>query len=200
MTRRPDQLLDRASILADEVERFASFDLETRRFIAYALSLVPELQPIISREEGTAGNAPRPLEVGVVEATERTAAYAQVAALRNCTGKGWQGQNQRRLNFALLLEPARVDLKWKRLTTLPAFIFCYERLVGPAWRELLPLAWKESVLQRRKKAPPRQIPLDARLISDDRVPARLEDDPAPWFFPNLADAERAGGAPLLSLL
>lgn len=193
-------IIDRASELVDEVERYASFDLQTRRFIAHSLSLVPDLWPIISQDQGIGGNPPMPLVVSADEQTERATAYAHVPALRVCTAKGAAGQNQRRMNFGLVLEVARVDLKWKRLTSLPAFIFCYERLLGPAWRELLPLAWRESVLQRRKKAPPRQLPLDARLKDDDSVPAALENDPAPWFFPSLADAERAGGAPLLSLL
>lgn len=193
-------IIDRASQLIDEVERFSSFDLQTRRFIAHSLSLVAELQPIISKEQGVAGNPPLPFEVRPEEAAERSAAYAHISTLRQCTDKGTAGQKQRRMNFGLVLEVARVDLKWKRLTTLPAFLFCYERLLGPAWRELLPLAWKESVIQRRKKAQPRQLPLDPRLKDDASVPALLENDPAPWFFPSLGDAEKAGGAPLLSLL
>ena len=198
MDRR--NITERALDIADEVERFASFDLPTRRFIAHAIALVPDLHPIINRGETVAGNPPLPFEVSEQEAAERAAAYVHIPALRACTAKGRVGQRQRRLNFALLLEPARVDLKWKRLTTLPAFIFCYERIIGPAWRELLPLAWKESVLQRRKKAPPRQLPLDARLREDAAVPSRLENEPAPWFFPSMADADNAGGAPLLAML
>lgn len=193
-------ILDRAAQLVDEVERYASFDLQTRRFIAHALSRVPELAPIISQEQGVGGNPPRPFETDVAEQAERAAAYAHVAALRACTQKGSAGQRQRRLHFGLVLEVARVDLKWKRLTSLPAFMFCYERLLGPAWRELLPLAWKEAVMQRRKRTAPGQLPLDARLKDDASVPALLEGEPAPWFFPSLADAEKAGGAPLLSLL
>jgi hypothetical protein len=117
--------------------------------------------------------------------------------LRACTGKGAAGRRQRRLEFGALLEPARVDLRWKRLTTLPAFLFCYERLAGPAWRELLPLAWKEAVHQRRRKTPP-QLPLDGRLREDAAVPSALENEPAPWYFPSLADADAIGGAPLLA--
>ena len=193
-------IADRALDLAGEVALYAAFDLPTRRFIAHALSLVPQLRPIINPNIGLAGNPPLPFAVGEIEAAARTAAYAHIAPLRACTGKGAAGQRERRLAFGLLLEPARVDLRWKRLTSLAAFQFCYERLVGPAWRELLPLAWKESVLQRRKQAAPRQLPLDPRLREDAMVPRSLEDDPAPWFYPSLADAEAAEGAPLLSLL
>ena len=137
----------------DEVERFASFDHATRRFIAHAISLVPQLRPLINAGAGTAGNPPVPLVVSEKEAAERDAAYRVLPLLRTCTAKGDRGRRQRRLEFGALLEPARVDLRWKRLTTLPAFLFCYERIVGPAWRELLPLAWKEAVHQRRKASP-----------------------------------------------
>ena len=196
MTKRT--LDDRVADINDEVERFASFDHPTRRFIAYAITLVPELLPLINLNDGPAGNPPVPFAVSAEEAAERARAYEVLPLLRSCTAKGAQGQRQRRLNFGALLEPAGVDLRRKRLTTLPGFIFCYERIVGPAWRELLPLAWKTSVLQRRKKAAPRQLPLDPRLRDDMAVPSKLEDDPAPWFFPSLADADSIGGAPLLA--
>ena len=196
MTKRT--LTDRVADINDEVERFSSFDHSTRRFIAYAITLVPDLLPLINLNDGPAGNPPMPFVVSVEEEAERAKAYELLPLLRLGTGKGAQGRRQRRLNFGALLEPAGVDLRRKRLTTLPAFIFCYERIVGPAWRELLPLAWKESVLQRRKKAAPRQLPLDARLRDDAGVPSKLEDDPAPWFFPSLADADSIEGAPLLA--
>ena len=188
---------DRLSDLNDEVERFAAFDHATRRFIAHAIGRVPDLRPLIHAQELPGGNPPAPFVVSEKETAEREAAYTVFSELRTCTGKGAAGQRQRRLHFALMLEPARVDLKWKRLTSLPAFQFCYERLAGPAWRELLPLAWRESVLQRRKRSAP-QPPLDARLREDASVPSMLESDPAPWFFPSLADADTVGGAPLLA--
>lgn len=198
MKKRP--ILDRAAQLVDEVERYAVLDLNTRRFIAYAISLVPELRAITNLEEGVAGNEPLPFVVSVDEAAERAAAYAYLPVLRACTAKGSRGKRERRLQFGLILELARVDLKWKRLTDFPAFFFCYERLLGPSWRELLRPAWEEALLQRRKKAAPRQLPLVAELREDRAVPSLLENDPAPWFFPSLADAEKAGGAPLLSML
>lgn len=37
-----------------------------------------------------------------------------------------------------------------------------------------------------------------RLREDSMVPSALENDPAPWFFPSLADADGIGGAPLLA--
>jgi len=188
---------DRMVDLNDEVERFASFDHPTRRFIAYAITLVPELRPLINVSELHAGNPAAPFVVTEKEATERAAAYSELSQLRACTAKGTEGQRQRRLLFGLLLEPARVDVRAKRLKSLPAFIFCYERIVGPAWRELLPLAWKETVQQRRKRPAP-QLPLDARLREDAAVPRVLEHEPAPWFFPSLADADAVGGAPLLA--
>ena len=181
MTKRT--LSDRVADINDEVERFASFDHATRRFIAYAITLVPELRPLISLNEGPAGNPPVPFAVSAEEAAERARAYDLLPLLRSCTAKGAQGQRQRRLNFGALLELANVDLRSRRLTTLPAFIFCYERIVGPAWRELLPLAWKESVLQRRKKAPPRQLPLDPRLRDDAAVPRSWRTTPRRGSFP-----------------
>ena len=192
-TRFSDRLAD----LNDEVERFAAFDHPTRRFIAHAIELVPDLRPLIHEHQLPGGNSPAPFVVPAPEAAERDSAYAAFAELRACTEKGAAGQRQRRLHFALLLEPARVDLKYKRLTSLPAFQFCYERLAGPAWRELLPLAWRESVHQRRKRSEPHP-PLDPRLREDASVPSMLESDPAPWFFPSLADADAVGGAPLLA--
>ena len=193
----PPVFTDRMVELNDEVERFASFDHSARRFIAYAISLVPELGPLINTDDLPGGNAPAPFVVSEAEATERAAAYAALPKLRACTAKGPQGQRQRRLHFGLLLEMAWVDLKWKRLTSLPAFIYCYERVVGPAWRQLLPLAWREAVRHRRRRTAP-QLPLDGRLTDDEAVPNALEDDPAPWYFPSLADADAVGGAPLLA--
>ena len=188
---------DRMVDLNDEVERFASFDHPTRRFIAYAIALVPELRLLINAGDLPGGNSPAPFIVSEKEAAERAAAYAALPILRGCTSRGAEGQRQRRLHFAMLLELAVVDLKGKRLTSLPAFIFCHERVIGPAWRELLPLAWSEGVRQRRKRSAP-QPPLDARLREDAAVPSALEGEPAPWFFPSLADADAVGGAPLLA--
>ena len=202
MNRVPDlrTVSDRALDIAGEIEQFAGFDLATRRFIAHALWQVPDLRPIISNERPSSGNRPLPFDVSADEATQRAQAYRQIIVLRSCTGKGSEGQRQRRLHFGALLEPAMVDVKWKRLTTLAAFQFCYERLVGPSWRQLLPLAWQETARNRRNKALPRQLPLDARLKDDASVPRLLENDPAPWFFPSLVDAEEIEGAPLLGLL
>jgi hypothetical protein len=74
------------------------------------------------------------------------------------------------------------------------------------WRQLLPLAWKDAVLHRRDRLPaPRfsdlpavQLPLDGRLRDNHAVPDLLRDEPAPWFFPSLADADAIDGAPLLA--
>jgi hypothetical protein len=184
--------------LNEEVERFASFDHATRRFIAYSIWLVPELRPLVNTSAGTAGNIAAPFMMTDQEARERAQAHRLMPALRACTAKGEEGRRDRRLNFWALLELAKVDLHWKRLTTLPAFIFCYERTTGPAWRELLPLAWREAALSRRRRKPAPQLPLDARLRDDASVPSHLEDDPAPWFFPSLDEADAIGGAPLLA--
>lgn len=198
MTRH--DIIDRAAHLVDEVQRYASFDLKTRRFIAYAISLVPELRAIANREEGIAGNEPLPFVVSDAERIERAAAYAHLPRLRACTAKGSKGRRERRQHFGLIQELARVDVKWQRLRDLPEFIFLYERLLGPSWRELLPAAWDAADLGRRRRASPRQLPLIAELREDAAVPSCLENDPAPWFFPSLADAEKAGGAPLLTML
>lgn len=104
----------------------------------------------------------------------------------------------RRQAFGIMLGMAKVDLKWKRLTRHEQFLFCYERLAGHFWRELLMPCWKEAVLQRRKKGPT-QLPLDPRIRDDQSVPNRPERDPAPRFYPTLADAD-AFDAPLLGLL
>ncbi len=90
-----------------------------------------------------------------------------------------------------------MDLRWKRLTVVAPFLFCYERLAGPQWRELLPLCWKEATLQRRRKAEPHvQLPLDGRLREDASVPNLLADDSPPRFYPTMADAD-SFGSPLL---
>ena len=73
---------------------------------------------------------------------------------------------------------------------------CSERSqrFGPA-RE----ARNEAALERKrrlKRGP--QLPLDPRLTDDSSVPDLLRDEPAPWFFPSLADADTIGGAPLLA--
>jgi hypothetical protein len=91
---------------------------------------------------------------------------------------------------------AKVDLRWKRLTARPQFIFCYERLVGAEWRQLLVPCWNEAALQRRRKGPV-QLPLDRRLTDDASIPRLLQDDRPPMFYPSLADAD-AIGAPLLA--
>lgn len=100
--------------------------------------------------------------------------------------------------FADLLGMARVDLRWKRLAGLPEFIFCYKRLVGPAWRQLLVPCRNEAGLQRKSKSAV-QLPLDPRLRDDAAVPHLLESDDPPVFFPTLADADRIG-LPLLGSL
>lgn len=180
-----------------EIERFASFDHPTRRFIAHALGHV-------SPWPGAVGdlthpiNPPLPFTTKDAERLERAAAYVGIARLRACNHKGPRGQAMRRQEFGTLLTMARCDLKWKRLTTLPAFIFCYERLAGHLWRQLLVPCWNEATLQRRRKGPT-QLPLDRRLTSDAVVPHLLEDDAGCRFYPTLADAD-AFGAPLLGLL
>jgi hypothetical protein len=197
MTER--SITDRAIDIAAEIEAFAALDHPTRRFIAHALTLVPDLAPLLSIEPVHAGNAPVPFTVGAEEAAERAVAYRAFAELRAATGRGPAGQNQRRMAFGALLVPARVDLKWKRLTTQAAFIFLYERLAGPMWRQLLPMAWNEAVLERKRRLKRgNQLPLDPRLLDDAAVPHLLRDEPAPWFFPSLADADTVGDAPLLA--
>jgi hypothetical protein len=181
---------------AIEIDRFAAFDHPTRRFIAYAMTLVPELAEYIGNPDGIAGNRPAPFVVSLEEATERAEAYAAVPILRACRAKGAAGQRVRRQNFGALLGMAKVDLRWKRLTTRPALIFCYERLVGSEWRELLIPCWKEAALQRKKRGPV-QLPLDRRLCDDGSVPNLLEDDTPPMFYPSMADAD-AIGSPLLA--
>jgi hypothetical protein len=197
MTER--SITDRALDIAAEVEAFAALDHQTRRFIAYALTLVPDLAPLLRNESLHAGNAPLPFTVGAEDAAERAVAYRAFAELRAATERGRKGQHQRRMAFGALLVPARVDLKWKRLTTRPAFIFLYERLAGPMWRQLLPMAWSEAALERKRRVKRgSQLPLDPRLVDDEAVPDLLRDEPAPWFFPSLADADTVGDAPLLA--
>lgn len=180
-----------------EIERYAAFDHPTRRFIAYAMYFVPGLVPPLDQQELT-GNQPLPFVVSDKERAERLAAYAPILQLRACTAKGAQGQRQRRLLFAELLGMARVDLRWKRFKKFPEFAFCYERLVGPAWRQMLVPCWKEAFYQR-KEAGAVQLPLDRRLREDAAVPHLLENDDPPTFFPTLADADRVG-LPLLGNL
>jgi hypothetical protein len=134
--------------------------------------------------------------VSAEEQAERDHAYASIPNLRNCRAKGARGQRLRRQHFGDLLAMAKVDLRSKRLTTRPAFIFCYERLVGAEWRELLIPCWKEAALQRRTRGPV-QLPLDRRLRDDASVPNLLEDETPPIFYPTMADADELG-APLLS--
>lgn len=189
--------LDGAPVTAAiEIERFATFDHPTRRFIAHAISKVPELAEYVGNPPSIAENAPAAFVVSAAEESERSAAYAAIPTLRKCRAKGLAGQRQRREHFGDLLAMAKVDLKWKRLSTRPALIFCYERLVGAEWRELLIPCWKEAVFQRRKKGPV-QLPLDHRLRDDSSVPNWLEADQPPMFYPSMADAD-AFGAPLLA--
>jgi hypothetical protein len=180
-----------------EMERFAAFDHPTRRFIAYALSFAtPWPGAIGGLNEGP--NAPQPFAVTDAEALERAEAYAGLGRLRAANVKGERGQAMRRQDFGTLLAMAKVDLKWKRLTTQAHFIFCYERLAGHLWRQLLVPCWMEAVRQRKKPGAT-QLPLDRRLIDDSRIPKSLENDPAPKFYPALSDAD-AIGLPLLGLL
>lgn len=184
-------ILDRLAVNpTEEIERFAAFDHPTRRFIAYAMYFVPGLVPALDEQELT-GNRPQPYVVPDAEREERRAAYAGLYRLRACTATGPDGQRERRLLFGDLLAMARCDLRWKRLTTFPQFYFCYERLVGPSWRQLLGPCWKEAVYQRRSRAPV-QLPLDRRLRDDGAVPNLLEADDPPVFIPTLADADRIG--------
>lgn len=189
--------LDGAPVTAAiEIERFATFDHLTRRFIAYSLQQVPELAAYIGNPLGVAENPPVAFVVTAQEAQERAAAYDALGLLRACRARGVEGQRQRRMMFGDLLGMAKVDLRWKRLTSRAAFIFCYERLVGAQWRELLIPCWKEAALQRRRKGVV-QLPLDRRLRDDTSVPNLLEDDAPPIFYPSMADAD-ALGAPLLT--
>ena len=193
----PTWRLDGAPVTAAiEIERFASFDYPTRRFIAYALRLVPELADYIGDPSGIADNPPAPFLVGEQEQRERAAAYDALPLLRSCRARGRDGQRQRRILFGDLLTMAKVDLRWKRITTKPAFIFLYERLAGAEWRELLVPCWNEATLQRRRKGPT-QLPLDARLRDDTAVPNLLQDDMPPIFYPSMSDAD-AIGSPLLT--
>lgn len=100
------------------------------------------------------------------------------------------------MHFGDLLGMAKIDLRWKRLVALPPFIFCYERLAGPAWRQLLVPCWNEAKLQRGQRGPA-QLPLDVRLREDATIPRALENDPDPTFYPTLADAD-AFESPLLA--
>ena len=181
---------------AIEIECFAAFDHPTRRFIAYAIGFVPELAAFIGDQLTHAGNAPAPFLVSEQERTERAEAYLAIPLLRSCRLKGAEGQRQRRQHFGALLGMAKVDLRWKRLTDTPQFIFCYERLVGAGWRQLLVPCWIEAAHQRRKKGGV-QLPLDRRLKDDASVPRSLENDRPPMFYPSMADAD-ALGAPLIT--
>jgi hypothetical protein len=180
-----------------EIAQFAAFDHATRRFIAYAMYFVPDLVPPLAQQELT-GNQPVPFVVSDAERLERLDAYGPILQLRACTATGRAGQRERRLLFGALLGMARVDLRWKRLTALSEFIYCYERLVGPAWRQLLVPCWSEAGFQRRRKGAV-QLPLDGRLRDDRAVPHLLESDDPSSFFPTLADADRIG-LPLLGNL
>lgn len=179
-----------------EIERFARLDHPTRRFIAYVLADVPEAVAHMGDNVGIAGNPPAPFVVSADEAAERADAYAALAAVRACTAVGAEGQRQRRQHFGDLLAMAKVDVRWKRLNDLPAFIFCYERLAGPAWRQLLASCWTEARFQRRQRSTA-QLPLDRRLVDDAAVPRSLEEDPAPTYYPTMADAD-AMANPLLA--
>ena len=189
--------LDGAPVTAAiEIERYASFDHSTRRFIAYALRQVPELSRYIGDPRGVAENPPAPFVVTTQEEQDRRAAYDALPLLRSCRSKGREGQRARRMLFGDLLGMAKVDLRWKRITTMPAFIFLYERLAGAEWRKLLVPCWNEAVRQRRKSGPV-QLPLDHRLREDGTVPNLLENDQPPMFYPSMADAD-AIGAPLIA--
>jgi hypothetical protein len=179
-----------------EIEQFAAFDHATRRFIAHVLARVPALTARMADNVALAGNVPAPFAVSANETAERDAAYAGLPGLRACTAKGVVGQRERRLLFGDLLAMAKVDLRWKRLTDLPQFIFCYERLAGPAWRQLLVPCWIEAARQRKQRGPA-QLPLDRRLRDDRSVPRGLENDSEPRFYPSMADAD-AFGSPLLA--
>lgn len=180
-----------------EIELFASFDHPTRRFIAHSLSFLPPWPGAIGGLYET-DNVPLPFQCKEAEASERALAYADAGHLRASNHYGKRGQAMRREAFGILLTMAKVDMKWLRLKKREHFIFCYERLAGHMWRQLLPACWKEATLQRRRKGPT-QLPLDYRLIDDASVPNSLERDPPCKFYPSLADAD-AFDAPLLGLL
>lgn len=189
-----EQIMIDASL---EIEAFAAFDHKTRRFIAHALSFLPPWPNAIG-DLSDAINPPLPFQQSDIEKQERAIAYADAGELRAANHYGQRGQEMRRQAFGILLTMAKCDLKWKRLTSMDQLIYCYERLAGHMWRELLSLVWKEAALQRRKKGPT-QLPLDSRILQNDNVPNALEGDPAPTFYPTLADAD-AFDAPLLNLL
>lgn len=180
-----------------EIELYAGFSHPVRRFIAHSLSHLPPWPHAVGGLNESL-NPPLPFQQSEQEAAERAAAYAEAGQLRAANHYGEKGQRMRRQAFGIMLGMAKVDLKWRRLTKHDQFLFCYERLAGHFWRELLMPCWKEAVLQRRKKGPV-QLPLDARIRDDHSVPNRLEGDPAPRFYPTLADAD-AFDAPLLGLL
>lgn len=182
---------------ATEIEIFASIDHATRRFIAHALTFQPPW-PNSSGGLSETVNPPLPFQQSDAEKAERAVAYHDVAKLRDANISGRQGQAMRRQAFGILLGMAKCDLKWKRIRKMEHLIFCYERLAGHRWKELLPLIWKESALQRRKKGPT-QLPLDRRILDDANVPNVLENDPMPCFYPTMVDAD-AFDAPLLGLL
>ena len=196
MFERPD--LEAITVDAtQEIELYASFDLATRRFIAHALGFLPAWPGAIGDLHEPL-NPPLPFQCDAAEAQERAVTYAEAGKLRASNHYGEKGQALRRENFGILLTMAKVDLKWKRLTKQEHLIFCYERLAGHMWRELLIACWIEAVFQRRKKGAT-QLPLDRRLIDNAAVPNRLERDPAPKFYPTLADAE-AFDIPMFGLL
>ena len=180
-----------------EIEIYAAFDHATRRFIAHALSHLPPWPHAIGDLHEPL-NPPLPFRQSDQEAQERMAAYREAGQLRAANQYGERGQRMRRLAFANMLGMAKVDVKWRRLTRYDQFIFCYERLAGHFWRELLMPGWKEAVLQRRRKGAT-QLPLFPGLRDDRSVPNRLEHDPAPRFYPTLADAD-AFDTPLLGQL
>lgn len=179
--------------VSEEIERFSQFDHATRRFIAYALDLLP-LPPC-----GTSGlaaplNEPSRYDVPADEHSAREAAYAKLLQLRDASNRSGPLNT---LLLADLIEAARLDVRTKRLRGFAAYAFLYERLVGRAWRELLIVGWREALRQRRRKDAAIQLPLDARLRRDADFLHGLAADPAPIFYPSLADAD-AIGIPLIS--
>jgi hypothetical protein len=183
--------------VSTEIVRYANFNHPTRRFIAHALSFSTPWPGAIGGLHDS-DNAPLPFVVSAGEARERAEAYAGLGQLRAANAKGPKGQRLRRLGFGAMLTMAVVDLKWKRLTRQDQFIFCYERLAGHMWRQLLIPCWMEATRQRKRKGPT-QLPLDYRLVDDAAIPTLLIDDAAPKFYPTLADAD-AFDVPLLGLL
>jgi hypothetical protein len=178
---------------SEEIERFSRFDHATRRFIAYALELLP-LPPGTMRGLAAPLNKPRRFEVPADEHTAREAGYAKLLRLREVSdGTGPLDT----LLLADLIEAARLDVRTKRLRGFAAYAFLYERLVGRAWRELLIVGWREAIRQRRRKGAAIQLPLDARLRRDAAFLRGLAADPAPSFYPSLADAD-AIGIPLIA--